>query len=192
MLITPVSVFFARLQYLYFQVEFTHRHTWKLLHFKKSSQIQCGSASIFDFTPPTRAWGALLAPAQFHNHSLDDPHTWQAPAQNSALLEESTRIGLTHQSGEESAPKMVLCSRAHIEPFSMWDDKRADSPSSCITYHETIPVPTNLQTTYGIHHQNPACSRQAPPESGNAGGVGLSRCHQLVETAFSQDTLNRY
>ncbi len=61
---------------------------------KKSSQIQCGRASIFDVTPPTRAWGTLLAPAQFHNSSLADPHSWQAPAQNAALLEESTRIGL--------------------------------------------------------------------------------------------------
>ncbi len=66
----------------------------KAIALKKSSQIQCGSASIFDVTPPTHAWGTLLAPAQFHNSSLADPHIWQAPAQNPALLEESTRIGL--------------------------------------------------------------------------------------------------
>ncbi len=66
----------------------------KAIALKKSSQIQCGCASIFDVTPPIRAWGTLLAPGQFHNRSLADPHTWQAPAQNSALLEESTRIGL--------------------------------------------------------------------------------------------------
>ena len=36
----------------------------------------------------------MLVPSQFHNCSLADPHTWQAPAQNAALLEESTRIGL--------------------------------------------------------------------------------------------------
>ncbi len=60
----------------------------------KSSQIQCGGASNIDVAPPTRAWSTLLAPAQFHNGSHADPHTWQAPAQNAALLEESTRIGL--------------------------------------------------------------------------------------------------
>ncbi len=60
----------------------------KAIALQKSSQIQCGQASIFDVTPPTRA------PAQFYNRPLPDPHTWQTPAQNSALLEESTRIGL--------------------------------------------------------------------------------------------------
>ncbi len=36
----------------------------------------------------------MLAPVQSQNLSLADPHTWQAPAQTAALLEESTRIGL--------------------------------------------------------------------------------------------------
>ena len=66
----------------------------KAIALQKSSQIQCCSASIFDVTPPTQALGILLAPAQFHNSPLPDPDTWQAPAQNPALLEESTRIGL--------------------------------------------------------------------------------------------------
>jgi hypothetical protein len=44
-------------------------------------------------------------------------------------------------------------------------------------------MPTNWQTTYSIHRQNPACGRQARQESGGAGGVGLSPCHQPVQPA---------
>ncbi len=54
---------------------------WQRIHF-------------WSYPPPTRAWGTLLAPAQFHNRSLLDPDTCQAPAQNAVLLEELTRIGL--------------------------------------------------------------------------------------------------
>ncbi len=70
-------------------------------------QIQCSRASIFDVTPPTRACGTLLAPAQFHNRdlSLSDPHTWQAPAQNAALLEESTSIGLAPSEWRGECPE---------------------------------------------------------------------------------------
>ncbi len=85
--------------------------------------------------------------------------------------------------GEESAQKMLLWSRCHMEPFSMWHDRRADSPPSFITYHRTNPMPTNRQTTYSIHCWTSACGRQAPPESRGAGGVGLSPCHQLVQQA---------
>ncbi len=88
---TAVSVFFARLQFLNFQVEFTHRHTWKLLHLKNRHRYNVAEHPFLD---APFLDGTLLAPAQFHNRSLADPHTWQAPAQNSALLEESTRIGL--------------------------------------------------------------------------------------------------
>ncbi len=78
---------------------------------------------------------------------------------------------------------MVLLSRVHMEPFSMWYNRRAASPPSFITYHGTNPLPMNWQTTYCIHRQNLASSRQAPPESGGTGDVGLSPCHQLLQTA---------
>ncbi len=60
---------------------------------KTSSQIQCGSTSICAVTSPNTC---VVAPAQFHNSSLADPHTLQAPAQTraAALLEESTRFGV--------------------------------------------------------------------------------------------------
>ncbi len=69
----------------------------KAIALQKSSQIQRGCAYIFDVTSPDTCVRHLVsrtAAVQFHNRSLADPHTWQAPAQNAALLEESTRIGL--------------------------------------------------------------------------------------------------
>ncbi len=94
MLMTAVSVFFARLHYLNFQVEFTHRHTWKLLHLKNRHRYNVAAHPFLTLPPRHVRKGTLLAPAQFHNSSLADPHIWQAPARNAALLEESTRIGL--------------------------------------------------------------------------------------------------
>ena len=161
----------------------------KAIALQKSSQIQCGCASIFDVTPLTHAWGTLLAPAQFHNRPLPDPDTWQAPAQNPALLKESTRIGLDLSEWRGECPEngaLEALSLCHMEPFSMWHDRRADGPPSFITYHGTIPMPTNWQTTSGIHRRNPACGRQAPRKSGCAGGVGLSRCRLLVQPAVYQ------
>ncbi len=124
---TAVSVFFARLQYLNFQVEFTHRHIWKLLHLKNCHRYNVAAHPFqvqvltLQVTPPTRAWGTLLAPAQFHNRSLPDPDTWQAPAQiclkTLHCWKNQLELALTHQSAEESAPKMVLWRHCHMEPF---------------------------------------------------------------------------
>ncbi len=60
-------------------------------------------------------------------------------------------LALTYQSWEESAPNMVLWSGVHMEPFSMWHDRRAVSSPSFIVYHRTNPMPTNWQTTHDIH-----------------------------------------
>jgi hypothetical protein len=110
---TSVSVFFCQAAISYFSGGI-HSYTYmKATALKISSPIQCGNASIFDVTPPTRAWGTLLAPAQFHNRSLADPHTWQAPAQNAALLEESTRIGLDPSKWRGECPE-----NGALEPHS--------------------------------------------------------------------------
>jgi hypothetical protein len=42
----------------------------KAIALKKSSQVECGSASMLTLPPLTREQGTLLAPAQFHNRSL--------------------------------------------------------------------------------------------------------------------------
>ena len=55
--------------------------------------MQCRRASILADTSPARAWSTWLAPAQFHNRSIPEPHTWQALSQTPPLLAEPTRIG---------------------------------------------------------------------------------------------------
>ena len=151
--------------------------------------MQCRCASILADTSPARAWSTWLAPTQFHNRSIPEPHTWQAPSQTPPLLAESTRIGagtservgmcLKHGAlaGSHGTPW-----RDHMEPMS--HSRRSNCPPLFITCHGTIPMPTSWQTTSGSHRRNPACGRQAPRKSGCAGGVVLSRCRLLVQPAI--------
>ncbi len=80
-----------------------------------------------------------------------------------------------------------------IQPFSMSHNRRSKCPPLFITYHGTIPMPTNSQTTPGIHRRNSACGRRAPLKSRCAGGVELFPCCLLVQRyynrQFTKDTL---
>jgi hypothetical protein len=62
---------------------------------KKYVQMQCRRASILAAnladTSRARAPGTWLSPAQFHNRSIPEPHTRQAPAQTPPLLEQPGR-----------------------------------------------------------------------------------------------------
>ena len=62
----------------------------------------CRRTSILADTSPASACSTWLAPAQFHDRLLADPHTRQAPAETPPLLEEPTRIGIdpSEQGGE--------------------------------------------------------------------------------------------
>ena len=53
----------------------------------------CWRTSILADTSPAHACSTWLAPAQFHDRWLADPHTRQALAETPPLLEEPTRIG---------------------------------------------------------------------------------------------------
>jgi hypothetical protein len=69
----------------------------------------------------------LLAPAQFHISPLPDPDTWQAPAQNPALLEESARIGLdlSKWRGECPETRPAVARRARrVVAQVVWDCPR--------------------------------------------------------------------
>ncbi len=58
---------------------------------KKNAQMQCRRASNLADTSPAQAWSTWLDSAQFHNRSIPEPHTRQAPSQTPPLLEEPTR-----------------------------------------------------------------------------------------------------
>jgi hypothetical protein len=55
---------------------------------KKMCMEVCRRDSILADTSPARAWSTWLSPAQYHNLSIPEPHTRQAPAQTPPLLEE--------------------------------------------------------------------------------------------------------
>ncbi len=109
---TAVSVFFARLQYLIFQVKYIHRHTWKLLHFKNRNVATHPVLRL----PPDTCVRHLVSPSPVPQPFTRWPHTWQAPAQNAALLEESTRIGLDPSEGRGEWVAQVVwdCPRVTI------------------------------------------------------------------------------
>ncbi len=140
----------------------------KAIVLQKSSQIQCGRASIFDVTTPKRAWGTLLAPARFHNRSLAaaDPHTWQAPAQNAALLEESTRIGLVPS---EWTQRGECPENGALEPLSHGtflhvarQTRRQPSQFHYISRNQ----PNAHELTYHIRHPSPEPGLPSPGAPG--------------------------
>ncbi len=125
----------------------------------------------------------MLAPVQFHNRSLADPHIWQGPAQNAALLEESTRIGLDPSEWRGKCPKNgVLEPRLHGTFLHVTRQTRRQ-PSQL--HYISRDQPNAHELTNHIRHPSPEPGLQSPgtPESGGAGGVGLSPCHQLVHPA---------
>ncbi len=115
----------------------------------------------------------MLAPAQFHNRSLADPHTWQAPAQNSVLLEESTRIGLDPSEWRGECPENgALEALSHGTFFQVaLQTHRLAETALPVSFHVTGP--SQCPRIDKPHRQKPVCGRQARPESGGAGGVGL-------------------
>ncbi len=182
---TAVSVFFARLQYLIFQMEYIHRHTWTLLHLKNRHRYNVAAHPFLTLPLPTRAWGTLLAPAQFHNRSLADPPTWQAPAQNAALLEELTRTGLDPSEWRGECPE-----NGALEQRSHWHGTfhhvaRQTRRQPCKLYYISRDQPNAHELTNHIRHPSlePGLRSPGTPESGGAGGVGLSPCHQLIQPA---------
>ena len=126
------------IQYL----KYIHRDALQLLDSKNQHRCYVG-ALPFWLTPPRHM---RVAPGWHQpssttgdsltlilgRHLLKPLHCWK------------NQLGLAdiHQSGEESVPNMVL-QRVHMEPFSMWHDRRSNRPPRYITYHGTIPMPTS-------------------------------------------------
>ncbi len=124
----------------------------KAIALKKSSRIQCGSASIFEVTPLARAWGTLLAPAQFHNSSLADPHTWQAPAQNAALLEESNRIGLDPSEWRGECPENGALEPSHCQTGGVTRyQKVSEVLVRVILPQQNLAMPVTVCSLCGVH-----------------------------------------
>ena len=80
---------------------------------QKSAQMLCWRTSILPDTSPARACSTLLAPAQFHDWLLADPHTRQALAENPPLLEEPNRIGIDPSERGGECPKHGASACSH-------------------------------------------------------------------------------
>ncbi len=129
-LMSFVSVIFARLQCLIFQAEYIHRYTWKLLHSKNRQRYyNVAEHPFFDVTTPDTCVKHLVSPSPVTEPFACWP-SYLAGLKTLHCWKNQLELALTHQNGKESAPKMVLWSRVHMEPFSMWHDRRADSPPS--------------------------------------------------------------
>ncbi len=144
---------------------------------------------LFHFGPhhPTRARSTWLAPAQFHNRSLADPHTRQAPAPTAAQLEELTRIGVGPSEPEGECPKhgALACAHGtflHVARHTLQPSASLHimGPSQC----------SRVETTSGI--QNPTCGRLAPRECGCAVVWNCPRVACWYNRQFSKDTLDQY
>ncbi len=147
---------------------------------------------LFHFGPhlPTSAWSTWLAPAQFHNRSLADPYTRQAPAPTAAQLEELTRIGVGPSEPGGENPKHGALARTH-GTFRHVARQTLQPPASLHIMGEMGPSQCpRVEITSGI--QNRACGRLAPRESGWA---VVWNCLSVVcwyNRQFSKDTLNQY
>ena len=73
----------------------------------------CWRTSILADTSPARACSTWLAPAQFHDRLLADPHTRQTPAETPPLLEEPTRIGIDPSERGGECPKHGASACSH-------------------------------------------------------------------------------
>ena len=72
----------------------------------------CWRTSILADTSPARACSTWLAPAQFHDRLLADPHTRQASAETPPLLEEPNRIGMDRSKQGGECPKHGASARS--------------------------------------------------------------------------------
>ena len=73
----------------------------------------CWRTSILADTSPARACSTWLAPAQFHDRLLADPHTTQALAETPPLLGEPTRIGMDPSERGGECPKHGASACSH-------------------------------------------------------------------------------
>ncbi len=77
--------------------------TSKCMHYlyctKKYAQMQCRRASILADTSPARAWSTWLAPAQFHNRSIPEPHTGRHRLRPLHCWKNQLELAQVHQSG---------------------------------------------------------------------------------------------
>ncbi len=132
---------------------------------------------LFHFCPhlPTRARSTWLALAQFHNRSLADPHTRQAPAPTATQLEELTRIGVGLSEPGWECPKHGASACAHGTFLHVARQTLQPPASLHIMGPSQRP---RVETTSGI--QNTACCRNCP------------RVACWYNRQFSKDTLNQY
>jgi hypothetical protein len=157
----------------------------KTIALKKIVRHNVAVHPFLTFTPPpTRAWGTLLAPAQFHNRSLADPHTWQAPAKKTALLEESTRIGLDPPEWKGECPENGALEPSSHGTFLHVAQQTRRQPSQF--HYISRDHPNAHELTNYIRHPSPEPILRSPgPWKVVVQVVWDCPRHQLVQPAVS-------
>jgi len=119
----------------------------------------CWRTSILADTSPARVCSTWLAPAQFHNRLLADPHTRQASAETPPLLEELTRIGIDPSERGGECPKhgASACSHGtflHVARQTL----KPPAPLHYISWDH----PNAHELTNHIRHPSPEPSLRSP------------------------------
>ncbi len=107
--------------------------------------------------------GTLLAPVHFHNRSLPDPHTRQAPAQAAALLGESTRKGVDPSEWRGECPEHGALARSH-GTFLHVARKTLRQPS--LFHYSSRDQPIAHELTNHIRHPSPEPGMWSPGAPG--------------------------
>ena len=119
----------------------------------------CWRTSILPDTSPARACSTCLAPAQFRNRSLADPHTRQAPAETPPLLEEQTRIGIDPSERGGESPKHGSSACSH-ETFLHVERQTLKPPAPL--HYISRDNPNAHELTNHIRHPSPEPGLRSP------------------------------
>ncbi len=167
-------------------IKYIHRNI-QAIALITSAQMQCRCSSILAHTSQHLRKSTWLAPTQFHNWSLADPHTRQAPVPTFAQLEELTRTGVGSSEPGGQCPKHGALACAHGTFLHVARQTLQPPASLHIMGPSQWP---RVETTSGI--QNPVCCRLAPLESGCAVVWNCPSIACWYNWQISKDTLNQY
>jgi hypothetical protein len=125
----------------------------------------CWRTSILTDTSPARACSTWLAPAQFHDLLLADPHT--RPAETRPLLEEPTRIGIDPSERGGECPKHGASACSH-GTFLHVARQTLKPPAPLHYISRDHPNAHELTNHIRHRHAGRRCRRKALAASGRA------------------------
>ncbi len=132
----------------------------------------------------------MLAPVQFNNRSLADPHTGQTPAQTAALLEESIRIGDDTSEWRGECPEngaLEALSHGTFLHVARYTRRR---PSQF--HYISRDHPNAHELTNHIRHPSPEPGLWSPGAPGKWWRRWCGIVPNWYKRQFSHDTLNQY